>query len=1348
MTLTLTELRSLVNRGVVSPTEYSLSLASLNSPPVSALAKYLADGALAMGAVVVKQSDADGTVTVTGTASSGCFTGCAVTAVFGIAGGQATLSITANAPSGWGLATGFPVLADSPVDGLRFDAATFSVASTVSAGLATFAGTLAVSPFLEPLASLLGAGPPRLTGSVDVVTGMPSFVLSSQQARIDLGFTSPLTSTFEVHADPVTRTVPTETNPPGTTTVADVTASMMFRATLPFSVENRQYELPVVATVVDPTTHVRFTADLANFTDVIEAGLADLVELTAGISLGAPPTVAGLSVTDLMTLRDVTIQVNPSAQRKLVSVSLEVANGGTWTILPPDTPGGGLAVTGLLFRIDVDMATRQPTFAIMADIDVGLDAPLQLSAFAPEFTLIGGLRTGTSVPLRDVVTRFAPADVSGFPNLEVAGLMFAIQPGSAYSLDVDVSGDWPIPLGFTDLSITNLHLSVDYVRGTGLTGSLSGVFTIDGVDVALSAAHPGTGHWVFTATAAARTPVDLVSIVDGLLPDGIVLPAELSALRVRGLTASWDTGPGKHFSVGGETDVAVTVGPSSLTATTTVSIDSLLGAGGQRTTSGRLSGTVKLGTTAFTASYAFRPDTQTLTATWSGQNVDFTSLATAFDIPVPPLEVNLSDLGLRTASFELDWSRTGQDSVIINATTAFGTAFFAVARPRPLDGWGFVFGASLDGADRLSQLFSHAGLDITGLDFLKLDAAVFLVASTQFQRLQVAGFPVLGASPTTVNAGVSGGVLLNLGGSASRPDVNALRTLMGQATALYAEVTLSTSLTALAVTAKLAGGLVLKGAGADSLTLSDAALVLKVAPLALTVRGSMAVPVGQVTMLATGLLTVASNGSLTAAFHIEGENGQALPFPMGFPGVHLLDLGVLVGATLAPPSVQLGFQGRFVIGETDPRPTGQAVASRPLNGMPPPNEFVMIVGLTGQIPNPLLLSMYLQELSVGEAIEAFTGHPPAGLPDVLTEITASELMIYWCDAAQGIQQPDGTWAYPGFGFNGMLDLAGFNAYGALKITETGGISGDACLDPVHLPGVLDLTGTGTGTPLTRVGAHAVRPGGPFVHINTKASPYLAVNWDVVLFNAVTQTLDAQLTTTGFRFETAYKVGDVFSRNLTCSLRDWTHFELGFGMALRVDVPIGAVAGVDLGPIHLDTSFTGTVVVDVGDGFSMTTTGTFAAEGHHYTLPAITSSVPFASLDAIPAAVVDQIRRHANTIFQDVIDQANQIINDANAKAAQIRANIDMAALHMASFATEVFGQAQRDADAAEQSFQTALSGIEQVAAAGRAEASTIAEVAVRQATASLQNALNAGQQAVTTGTNAVKNAWRKFKGLF
>jgi hypothetical protein len=353
--------------------------------------------------------------------------------------------------------------------------------------------------------------------------------------------------------------------------------------------------------------------------------------------------------------------------------------------------------------------------------------------------------------------------------------------------------------------------------------------------------------------------------------------------------------------------------------------------------------------------------------------------------------------------------------------------------------------------------------------------------------------------------------------------------------------------------------------------------------------------------------------------------------------VHLTDLGVEIGVTYEPPSLVMGVLGRFVIGPGDPAPQGP-VASRPLTAMPPPDEFVLILGLEGEVPDPLLLSMYLQELSFSAAVEAFTNQQ-AALPAVLNDISASDLMIYWCDAPAGLQQPDGTWAYPGFGFNAILDLYGLHAYAELKINSTSGITGNACIDPLGIPGVIDLAGDGPGTPAAYTGQVTVRPGGAQIQVSTTTSPYLDISWQLTLFSTLTQSVNAQLTSSGFTF-----VADAsafgFSSALACAFSTSGHLSMTFSVSVTADADLGALGGVQLGHVHLaGVSVSCSLAADAAPSLRITIEASFGFDGASYTMPQISVSTPFSSLSDIPDAIVRQIENEGATIFASFIAAA-------------------------------------------------------------------------------------------------------------
>jgi hypothetical protein len=939
-------------------------------------------------------------------------------------------------------------------------------------------------------------------------------------------------------------------------------------------------------------------------------------------------------------------------------------------------------------------------------------AEIDVVATLPRFAFGGTLSPRTPVSLSGLLASTlatsAPGAAAGLPDVTVTALSLQAAPSTgSYALCVTVEDD-QVTVGRYGLRAVRMDLS--RAGGTWSGGILADV-VLGGTELLVSGAY--RSGWELSGKL---DRLSLASLINEVLDD-VGLPEVMSGAELRNLAATWNLTSGS-YTIDGELDLDVEAGPVSVKTTFALHVSYGADAQGNKSATGWLTGTLALGGMNFGLRYDFRPGQQVLKGTWDTKNgFSLTALASAFglDVPASGDGVALPELSVSALSFEIDWATAGERAFRLAAVTSLGSAFFIVDKPAPDQTWGFAFGVSVSGATKLSQLLEPVGLDVDALDFFELDGAFFVLSSAQFKALSVPGFAALGGRPLALSPGLSAGVLLNLGTSSDRPDVTALQRLMhGKPSVLLAEVTLGTSLSALAVTVQLSGGVTIAGSGASSITLADVSLILKAEPLALSLRGSIEFPVGDVELLATGFLTAGIDG-VTAAFDIQGENGRELPFPFGFKGVHLYEIGVALAVTLEPPAVAFGLLGKFTVGpppiavlrpaalalpvtarELDaaealsgsvvraasswsaspalvvapalrtppalaassalaraalPAAAAPAVAGS-LSALPPPASFVMIMGLEGEVPNPLLLSMYLQELSVGKAIEAFTDEVPSGLPDVLTGIRATDLMIYWCDSPAGIQQPDGTWAYPGFGFNATLDLYGFHAHADLKIGSGsspggglgGGISGNACIDPLHMEGVIDLTGDGPGTPATYTGQVTIAPGGAQVHLSTLASPYLDISWNVTLFNTVSQSLDAELTTAGFTFNVDTEAPG-FSSKLSCALRTTGSFSMDFSVLLDFPADLGQLNGVPLGLLDLNgTHLTAHLKATVAPNLSITIDGNFDYHGVSYTLPHIEESVAYSSLAAIPQEIYRQVRDEATSVFGDIRATADRYLN--------------------------------------------------------------------------------------------------------
>lgn len=885
----------------------------------------------------------------------------------------------------------------------------------------------------------------------------------------------------------------------------------------------------------------------------------------------------------------------------------------------------GLAAIGLgdimlqQVRIGIDRADFSLAYVVIGGKITVWGVTIDASVMLPEFAFGAMLDPLTPISL-SALLRSALGDPGGLPDIQVTMMSLTADPHTGdYSVFMDLE-DGSLAVGSYGLTAVELELAK---QSTGITGAISAGITVGGSNFFVTGAY-GPGWTV----SGQLDKLDLGALIGEVLA-GAGLPDPLTGLQLSNVSATWNLTTG-GFSFSGQLALNIQLGPQSLASTMTLAVSSAVQSG-TRTTTGELTGSVSIGTMVFNLRYDFVPGRQVLTGTWNAQGgAGLTDLASAFGLAVPSGDVTLPGLSLTSMSFTLDWSQAGEQAFQLTAATSIGDAFFVVARPQPGQPWAFAFGAAISGAVRLSQVLGPAGVDATELDFITLSGAAFLVASAPFPSLQVPGFTALAGMPLRVSQGVTAAVLADLGDTPARPDVTTLKTVLsGQPPVLLGEVTLSTSVTAIAVTVQLAGSLTLTGPGGLSVTLTDVSLIFKPDPVALTLSGSVAFPLGGVPILATGLLTIAAN-EVDGALNVQGQNGQVLPFPMGFQGVHLTDIGVEIGVTYEPPSLLMGLLGRFIIGPGPATPQGP-VASRPLTAVPPSDEFVLILGLEGEVPNPLLLSMYLRQVSFGTAVTALTDQQPASLPSLLNDISASDVMLYWCDAAAGLQQPDGTWAYPGFGFNAILDIYGVHAFAELLIDSAKGITGDACIDPLAIPGVISLTGNGKGTPAAYTGQVTVRPGGAIIHVSTLASPYLNISWDLTLFSTVTTSVNAQVTSSGFTFSvdgSAYG----FSSALACSFQISGTLSMTFSVAVSATVSLGTLNGVHLGSVSLVSVSAACGLAVSASPLAITINAGFSFDGASVAMPPLTVSVPFASLPAIPAAIVQQIENSGAAIF--------------------------------------------------------------------------------------------------------------------
>ena len=248
-------------------------------------------------------------------------------------------------------------------------------------------------------------------------------------------------------------------------------------------------------------------AGLADAKVVITTGGVESVELT--LSTGSPialPDPVGVTVEEVSV--HVAVEHVKDPATRTVAVQVE----GTATF----------AGAGIVVRIERDPAEQG----------------------AAAWTLHAGLADGATLTGSAVAAAYGQTIPSEVPELALSACTLdAVLDGSSVTFTAASPTDWTIPVGPDGLGVG--HLSVSFARhaadaeGRTVTGSISGVVHLGGVDVPVTYAVPGglTLH----ATIPSVAPFALLQDVVGATTLGaLALPPELVALSLTDIELSID----------------------------------------------------------------------------------------------------------------------------------------------------------------------------------------------------------------------------------------------------------------------------------------------------------------------------------------------------------------------------------------------------------------------------------------------------------------------------------------------------------------------------------------------------------------------------------------------------------------------------------------------------------------------------------------------------------------------------------------------------------------------------------------------------------------------------------------
>ena len=965
---------------------------------------------------------------------------------------------------------------------------------------------------------------------------------------------------------------------------------------------------------------------------------------------------------------------------------------------------------------------RGQTSLAGANLLISLRLPeLELSATLPSSPK-GQTAAAAGISLRALATQLV-GEAGDLPDLSITSLSLQASPGTgAYSLSAVTEEDWTwdISANGSGPRLSLQQVSCDFQKtSTGTTGGLGAVLSLGGFDLSLSGQYQGKGAgWLLSGSAASQQSVPIGNILaDAAQKLGVSIPdaltSTLQGLNINSLQLVADThSKSFQFATDAKLSGMFPLGLMAYELESTVALTSVLSPNGQRNLSGLAQASMKVGSASFSLSYDFGGTARVVRGQWlnpGGESLQLTditqllgagSLKQVFaDAPASSI-LDAFDFSLTAAAFEYHC----QDGTFtLSAQSARYGDLFLSGGKQQAGRWGLLFALELPPGSKPSSI-PVIGSSLAATDAIDFKRTVLLLSSASFNNYTLPALPQLPTSsgrrtvqPIGANAvlqvtpGASVVAVMDLSGGDTKArnfaSVVGQDEIFLQISAGHGDVSLSAGLT----------GSVGIPTGGSRLVLTNPALRIDLAKeLVFQISGRLAFSINGCQVLSTVRLIV-DESEAEVAITISSDTGE-LPPPPGMKGLHFEKFGIEMGVFFEPPGLDLGLQGTFRIGETAPASDDQ---------------FALVLQVVGDVPNPLYLSFYLDQLDLGQALTVFTDKSEPDIVAALELVKASNLSLHWCENV--VVLPDGSVAQPGFGFSATLQILMFSAHADLQVSSSEGIHGHAEMAPIQIAGLLRIAGAGAGITRTyqqidgqwreRTNDSIVRtlpapptrqdvvlaPGGPVLEFNCQQSPVIRGNWQVSLFDIEKQSVDATFSSSGCSFALSYDLAGIEKFQMSCALADTDHLSATADCRFGLDASIGPihVAGVSCGTLHLVATIGAGLALSLSPAlFSLQITAGFDFEGLSFSVPRLTLNVAPASLAEMVPRVLQQIRENADALFA-------QLFNNVEKWAELIGQGIISGVLEMANLLKEVY---KLDLQAAAHMMNLARQGGEAVAA--------------------------------------------------
>lgn len=981
-----------------------------------------------------------------------------------------------------------------------------------------------------------------------------------------------------------------------------------------------------------------------------------------------------------------------------VSTTVRAKPGGKagWAFLSPLTDSLRLEDIGARCEIVQPLDSKDRLIRTRIDTEFRIDDMwFDVAIRWPSGAITCTLREGTG-QVSDLVKHFKP-NATKLPKLTMSEAAFETNLDHSF-LNFFITSDeiWHVPSPGNSLAVEDVSFELKLNRSsagkTTIGVELSGIFQLGDALFTLTAQHPEDGNiWLLEGEQAADETLNLKPLLESLTEEfGLDLPEVIPELSIKNLDIRLEVDGKKgvrSIGIRGETDAHgnMPLGTKQYDLKTTVDLLIIKSnETGKFEFSGYIEAMLPIGNQGgqFDISYEMGKENHFFEADYdAGANnatLSISDIAGLLGIAAPGKVPNGAEFELQEASFQYD---VAKKAFMLAAQNRAGEDAFVVASHED-DDWGLVFGLDYSTPGPSTPVVGDHWSDVTEILAIRSLAMVISTADvSSFRiptlpslrpprrgtpaRLHLAKNSVAGATTVTSNIGSSALSLekdsLSIAfvsdpGKSDNVVVQALGKTIGDGEFCF-QFTANAAKGGFDLRAFADSGAKLSSKDGSQLKIGNPVVQLGYngSNVSAQIIGSLLIHLEDKLFEAKGRLIVTPE-ELEGTFEVQADQGDLLTLP-GVRGVHFNEFGVEAGVEFEPPALDFGLEGEFQLGPFNP---------------PLLNRFAFVLEMIEELPNPQLFSVALAEIDLPTALAAFDDRAHTNIPGFLNNISATDVSFYWAESPVAL--PDGTIAQPGLGFNGFVDLFGLKAHARLKV-DTGGISGDAEMDPVHFSGVVDITGKGKGVngkevfdtqtnswvratrtdltkskpgPKTRT-VTLVSPGGPELRIGTSKSPFISASWHVSLFGLLSEEFDVEVTDKGADFHLKLAIAHFMHAGFDCVISKKgfsakAHFDIGFDEHIGpIVIP---VVDVDLGTIHLVTKLD----VDFGvtidkDSFECELEAEFDFEGLRFGIPKFTIHVPFSSFEDLPKIFLDEILDNAGKIFEALVKDIGHLLEE-------------------------------------------------------------------------------------------------------